>query len=149
MFKDIKKIISILNYKQIQSAKYLLVLMICMGIFELISIISIFPLISLISNPNIIYEKPALFFIYNLLSFNSLKDFVIFSGFFCLVAFSISIGIKTLTNYKQILFLQDCEFELARKLFTIYINQPYTWILNRNSAILGKNILSEVNTVVN
>tara|TARA_B100000242_G_scaffold37832_1_gene22584 strand:- start:204 stop:1994 length:1791 start_codon:yes stop_codon:yes gene_type:complete len=149
MFKDIKRIISLLNYKQIQRAKYLLVLMICTGIFELISIISIFPLISLISNPNIIYEKPALFYIYNLLSFNSLKDFIIFSGFFCLVAFSISIGIKILTNYKQILFLQDCEFELARKLFTIYINQPYKWILNRNSAILGKNILSEVNTVVN
>ena len=74
MFKDIKRIISLLNYKQIQRAKYLLVLMICMGIFELISIISIFPLISLISNPNIVYEKPALFFIYNLLSFNSLKD---------------------------------------------------------------------------
>ena len=149
MFKDIKRIISLLNYKQIQRAKYLLLLMICMGIFELISIISIFPLISLISNPNIIYEKPALFFIYNLLSFNSLKDFIIFSGFFCLVAFSISIGIKTLTNYMQILFLQDCEFELARKLFNIYINQPYKWILNRNSAILGKNILSEVNTIVN
>ena len=149
MFKDIKRIISLLNYKQIQRAKYLLVLMICMGIFELISIISIFPLISLISNPNIIYEQPALFFIYNFLSFNSLKDFIILSGFFCLVAFSISIGIKTLTNYMQILFLQDCEFELARKLFTIYINQPYKWILNRNSAILGKNILSEVNTVVN
>ncbi len=149
MFKDIKRIISLLNYKQIQRAKYLLLLMISMGIFELISIISIFPLISLISNPKIIYEKPALFFIYNLLSFNSLKDFVIFSGFFCLVAFSLSICIKTLTNYLQILFLQECEFELARKLFTIYVNQPYTWILNRNSAILGKNILSEVNTLVN
>ena len=92
--------------------------MISMGIFELISIISIFPLISLISSPDIIYEKPALFFIYNLLNFNSPKDFIIFSGFFCLVAFSLSIGIKTLTNYLQILFLQECEFELGRQLFT-------------------------------
>ena len=33
--------------------------------------------------------------------------------------------------------------------FSIYVNQPYTWILNRNSAVLRKNIVSEVNTLVN
>ncbi len=149
MFKDIKKLISLLDSKQIKRGKYLLILMITMGIFEVLSIASIFPLIGLISNPNIIYEQPILLFIYNSLNFVSSKDFIVFSGIFCLLAFSISIIIKTLTNYKQIFFLQSCEYEFSRKLFSNYINQPYTWILKRNSAILGKNIISEVNTVVN
>ena len=29
-----------------------------------------------------------------------------------------------------------------------YLNQPYTWFLNRNSADLGKTILSEVGFIV-
>ncbi len=149
MFKDIKKIISLLDSKQVKRARYLLLLMTTMGLFELISIVSIFPLIGLISNPNIIYEQPILFFIFNTFGFSSLNNFIIFSCIFCLLSFSTSIGIKTLTNYLQILFLQNCEYELSRKLFSIYVNQSYTWILNRNSAVLGKNIISEVNTLVN
>ena len=149
MLKDIKKIISLLDSKQIKRAKYLILLMILMGVFELISIVSIFPLIGLISNPNIIYEQQILLFIFNIFGFSSLKNFIIFSCIFCLLAFSTSIGVKTFTNYLQILFLQSCEYELTRKLFGIYINQPYTWILKRNSAVLGKNIVSEMNTLVN
>ena len=149
MLEDIKKLISLLQPSQIKKAKYLLFLMITMGIFELISIVSIFPLIGLISNPDIIYEKSILFFIYNLFKFSTLKNFIIFSSIFCLLSFSLSILIKSLTNYLQILFLQNCEYELSKKLYRIYINQPYTWLLNRNSAVLGKNIVSEVNTLVN
>ena len=149
MLKDIKRIISLLNKDQINKAKYLLLLMITMGIFELISIASIFPFIGLISNPNIINENKTLLLIFNLLKFNSLKSFMIFTGIFCLISFSFSIIIKTLTNYFQILYLQKCEYEISKKLFNIYIYQPYTWLLNKNSAVLGKNIVSEVNTLVN
>ena len=144
MFRDIKKIISLLNSIQIKRAKFLLILMTLMGLFELLSIVSIFPLIGLISNPNIIYENSILLLIYDSLRFSSSKDFIVFSGIFCLVAFAISIATKTITNYQQVLFLQNCEYEFSKKLFSNYINQPYVWILKRNSAVLGKNIVSEV-----
>ena len=103
----------------------------------------------MISNPNIIYENSILLLIYDSLRFSSSKDFIVFSGIFCLVAFAISIATKTITNYQQVLFLQNCEYEFSKKLFSNYINQPYVWILKRNSAVLGKNIVSEVNTIIN
>ena len=39
------------------------------------------------------------------------------------------------------------EYSIA-KLIEGYLNQPYSWFLNRHSANLGKNILSEVGNVI-
>jgi ABC-type multidrug transport system fused ATPase/permease subunit len=41
-----------------------------------------------------------------------------------------------------------CEYTIGKKFIEGYIYQPYVWFLNRNSAELGKNILSEVQTVI-
>ena len=40
------------------------------------------------------------------------------------------------------------EYSIGRCLVEGYLNQPYSWFLNRNSADLGKNILSEVAIVI-
>ena len=40
------------------------------------------------------------------------------------------------------------EYSIGRRLVEGYLNQPYSWFLNRNSADLGKNILSEVAIVI-
>ena len=39
-------------------------------------------------------------------------------------------------------------YSIAKRLIEGYLNQPYTWFLNRNSAELGKTVLSEVGIVV-
>lgn len=48
----------------------------------------------------------------------------------------------------QARFKFDLQVELAQRLFTIYINQPYTFHLQRNSAHLFRNVTSEVNEVI-
>ena len=40
------------------------------------------------------------------------------------------------------------EFTIGKRLVEGYLNQPYSWFLNRHSADLGKTVLSEVRTVV-
>ena len=39
-------------------------------------------------------------------------------------------------------------YNISKRLVEGYLNQPYSWFLNRNSADLGKNIISEVNVFV-
>ena len=39
-------------------------------------------------------------------------------------------------------------YSIAKRLVEGYLQQPYSWFLNRHSAELGKNILSEVGIVV-
>ena len=40
------------------------------------------------------------------------------------------------------------EHSISKKFVESYLNQPYVWFLNRNSADLGKTILSEVHTII-
>ena len=41
-----------------------------------------------------------------------------------------------------------CEYSIAKRLVEGYLKQAYSWFLNRNSAELGKNILSEVGAII-
>ena len=41
-----------------------------------------------------------------------------------------------------------CEYNIAMRLIKRYLYQSYSWFLNRNSAVMGKSILSEVAGVV-
>ena len=41
-----------------------------------------------------------------------------------------------------------CEYGLSKRVLKSYLNQPYSWFLNRHSADLGKTILSEVGLMI-
>jgi ABC-type multidrug transport system fused ATPase/permease subunit len=45
-------------------------------------------------------------------------------------------------------FAQSCNFNISKNFVENYLRQDYSWFLNKNSASIGKNILSEVNAVV-
>ena len=60
----------------------------------------------------------------------------------------ISLTFKALTNYFQTLFITMREYAIGKRLVEGYLNQPYSWFLNRHSADLGKTILSEVGVVI-
>jgi ABC-type multidrug transport system fused ATPase/permease subunit len=59
-----------------------------------------------------------------------------------------SIVIKVFTTFLQIRFVKMLEYSIGKRLLEGYLNQPYSWFLNRNSSDLAKNILSEVNHVI-
>jgi ABC-type bacteriocin/lantibiotic exporter with double-glycine peptidase domain len=60
----------------------------------------------------------------------------------------ISLTFKILTTYLQVYFAQMREYSIGKRLIEKYLHQPYSWFLSRNSADLGKTILSEVSQVI-
>ena len=48
----------------------------------------------------------------------------------------------------QTKFVIRREYSIGMRLVEGYLHQPYTWFLERNSADLGKNVLSEVAQVI-
>ena len=65
---------------------------------------------------------------------------------FVLLIFSIIF--KAFTNYIQLRFTNLREYTIGRRLIEGYLGQPYSWFLSRNSADLGKSILSEVGIII-
>lgn len=148
----LKKIYDLLNSSEKKQAIYLFFLILVMAIFDTLGVASILPFISVLANPDLIeannllnffYQKSSIFGVYNN------NDFLFFLGVVVFLFLVISLIIRAITTYAQIRFSLIREYSISKNLLEIYLGQPYTWFLNRNSADLGKKILSEVNTLVN
>ena len=60
----------------------------------------------------------------------------------------LSLSFKALTAYAQVRFVKMREYSIGKRLVKGYLSQPYSWFLNRNSADLGKSILSEISIII-
>jgi ABC-type multidrug transport system fused ATPase/permease subunit len=148
----VKKLIDILSFSEKINAIKLLILVIIMAFFDVIGVASIMPFIALMVNPDLLknneyYGKILQFIIY--ISGSDKTELTVYKfGIVTFILFVLSIMLRALVVYYQTTFGFLCESGLAKRLFGVYLNQPYSWYLNKNGAHLGKNILSEVNIVV-
>jgi ABC-type branched-subunit amino acid transport system ATPase component len=65
-------------------------------------------------------------------------------GVIVFVTLVISLIFRAFATYAQLKFTLLSEYSISSRLIEGYLHQPYTWFLHKNSAELGKTILSEV-----
>ena len=146
-----KKLIFILSKEERKRGVFLFILILIMALIDMLGIASIMPFIALLTNPEIINTNGILNFAYkkaNAFGVDKEQDFLILVG---IVVFSLlitSIAVKALTLYFQSRYIRYCEFSLSKRLFKLYLYQPYGWFLNQNSSYIGKTILSETGNVI-
>jgi ABC-type multidrug transport system fused ATPase/permease subunit len=149
--KTIKKFLYLLTPKELKRAILLLIMITIMALLDMIGIASIFPFMSVVSNPDIIYTNKFLNEIFqfsNKFGIESEDQFIFILGIFTFFLLLVSISFKALTTYAQLSFVQMRQYSISKRVLDDFLHQPYSWFLNRNSAELGKSILSEVGTIV-
>ena len=95
---------------------------------------------AVISNPSIVETNQILQNIFQLSNFFGVEnnqDFMFALGVLVFIILIFSIIVKFLTTYFQLRFVLMREYSLSKRLVEGYIQQPYSWFLNRNSADLG------------
>ena len=125
--------------------------MFVMAFFDMLGIASILPFITILTNPNLIETNIALAYLYEksfILGVENKTDFLFLSGVIVFILLIVSLFLKGIANYAQIRFSMMREYSIGKKLIEGYLHQPYIWFLNKNTADIGKNILSEVNQVI-
>tara|TARA_B110000908_G_scaffold80909_1_gene96975 strand:- start:29388 stop:31202 length:1815 start_codon:yes stop_codon:yes gene_type:complete len=142
------KLLSLLSQENFHHAALLFFMMLIMAILEVLGVASILPFIAVLSNPEIIHSNIYLKTFYDFLAFDTQTQFLIFLGVGSLVLLIVSLAFKTLTTFFQVRFALMKEYSIGRNLLQLYLNQPFSWFLIRNSANLTKTILSEVTAVV-
>jgi len=145
-----KKILYFLTSKEKKHAALLLIMVLIMALIDMIGVASIMPFIAVLTNPGIIETNSILNTIFKasyIIGIENHTDFIFTLGIvvFGLLVFSLSF--KALTTYIQLHFIQIIEYKIGKRLMESYLHQPYSWFLNRNSADLGKSIISEVGFV--
>tara|TARA_B100000035_G_scaffold312715_1_gene324801 strand:+ start:281 stop:2050 length:1770 start_codon:yes stop_codon:yes gene_type:complete len=151
MIEKFKKIFYILSKEDRKKIFLLLFMVIIMAFLEMIGVVSVMPFISVLVNPGLIetnYFLNTIFKTTNSFGIETHQQFLYFLGVCCFFLLVASIAFKALTIYVQTKFNADSQYNTARRIMEVYLSQPYEWFLSRNSAELGKNILSEVHTVV-
>lgn len=111
---------------------------------------SILPFVTVLTNPSLIETDVILNTIFkgsNIFGVKNNQQFLFALGVIVFVLFISSLIFKTFTIYVQVRFIQMREYSIGKRLIERYLRQPYSWFLNRHSAVLGKTILSEVNQV--
>lgn len=149
MGTTIKKLIEILSYSERKRGLLLLAMIFIMALLDLIGVASIMPFIAVLSKPQLIHTNEILSYVYTFFDFKTDRLFLVFLGVIVFVLIFISIAFKALTTYMQNRFILMRGYSITLKLVENYLNQPYVWFLNRNSADLGNTALSEVMEVVN
>ena len=119
-----------------------------MGVIDMLGIASILPFMAVVSNPELIESNNYLLTAYNFSGAGNQKEFLTYLGTMLFFVLMISLVFKSLTTYFQIQFAMMREYSISKRLIEGYLKQPYQWFIEKNSADLGKNILSEVNNLI-
>lgn len=146
-----KKILYLLSPRERKSALLLLIMITVMALLDTIGVASILPFIAVLTNPDIIETNVILskaFQASSKFGIETSSQFLFALGVFVFLLLVISLTFKAITTYAQTRFVQMRQYSISKRIVEDYIHQPYSWFLNRNSADLGKTILSEVGTII-
>ncbi len=146
-----KKLLSFLSLSEKKKAGILLMMILTMALLDTIGVASILPFMAVLSNPDLIetnFILNKIFQVSSIIGVDSNQKFLLFLGICVFILLVFSTIFRSFTIYTQVRFVEMREYSIGKKLVERYLRQPYSWFLNRNSADLGKTILSEVQQVI-
>ena len=149
--QNFKKILFLLSPSERKNASLLLLMILFMALLDCIGVASILPFVAVLTNPDIIQNNIILnkmFIASNIFGVENDQQFLFALGILVFIILVFSLLFKAITTYTQIRFILMREYSIGKRLVEGYLHQPYSWFLNRNSADLGKTILSEVSQVI-
>ncbi len=146
-----KKILYLLSSHERKRALLLLIMITIMALLDTMGVASILPFMAVLTNPDIIETNVILskaFQVSSKFGIENNSQFLFALGIFVFLLLVISLTFKAITTYAQTRFIKMRQYSISKRIVENYIYQPYSWFLNRNSADLGKTILSEVDTII-
>lgn len=148
MIKDLGKIWAIFTPQERRKSVWMLGLVILMAMAETAGVISIVPFLSVLSRPDIIQHNAVLHAVWNQFGFHDRRSFIIALGLASMALVVGSSVFKTITLHILNRFVHLLRHTISARLLSRYLHQPYEFFLSRNSAILSRNVLAEVDQLL-
>ena len=143
MLTTLKQLWEILSPPERRKATFMLFLVAVMASIETAGVISIVPFLVAISQPEAIETNRILAWLYQHFGFSNRQDFIITLGLASAATIVFSSAFKTVTQHALNRFTHLQLHSISTRLLRNYLHQPYTFFLQRNTADLSKNMLSE------
>jgi len=121
-----------------------LVAIIFTAFLEVVGIASVLPFIHLVANPEAIQENEWLQQISDFFNFEDYTDLLILTGVGMLIFLTLANFFNVFTTWLQHRIVWDTGHNLSTRLLRSYLNRPYAFYLNKNTAELQSKIVMEV-----
>lgn len=145
----LKKLLYILDSKG-RRRIILIMLMTALGaVLELAAVGLIYPFIALITSPAKVSANKFLDTVYRTLGFSSISHFILFMGFLVLGGYVLKNAYLLLMYDIQFKFAFGSQAKLSRALLQAYLGRPYAFHLQRNPAIMLRNLTTEIQNLFN
>lgn len=148
MFSSLKQLWEILSPLDKRKVFYVFILVMGMAFIESAGVISIMPFLAVLSNPEVVESNRYLKLLYGFTGALNKQNFILYLGFLSLTIVTCSTIFKIVTQYAVNRFASLQRHYFATRLLKIYLQQNYEFFIQRNSATLVKNILSEVDQLI-
>ena len=147
MVKILKKMNRLLDGKQKRLMVLIVFLMLIGGILESLSISVVIPVIEVLLDPNAVVTNKYFAWIYNVLHLKSVTQFTIVMMVALILAFVLKNLFLFLQNVVQLRFVYTNQFATSRKMMINFMNRPYEYYLNADTAVIQRSITSDVNNM--
>ncbi len=147
--KVLKQIWLILNRKEKFEAIGLFCLLFIGACFETLGIGLIMPYIALINNPSSLNKYKIFIKITELLHLSSTNEIIIGAGVGLIIIYLLKNLVLSFIFHIQFKFIFNRQSSISAQLLEAYLQKPYTFHLERNTAELLRNINNEVIYVFN
>jgi len=144
----VRKSLALLDPRERRKLIFVFLGMLGAALLEVAGIASIMPFLALVGNPNLVHENEILRWLYTTLGFRSVNRFLLLVGFGVLAVLIVSNAVSAAANWALLRYSWMRNYTLSRRLLTAYLYRPYTYFLTRNSSTMARNILSEVQQIV-
>ena len=146
--KTLRKILNLLTPKEKRQAFFLFCFIALMAFVEILGVASILPFMSVLANPQSVQDNEMLRWGYEYFQYDSINSYMFSLGLLVLAVLVFSNILKAVTRWMTLFFSQMCGYSISQRLFSHYLNQPYKFFAQRNSSELSKNILAEIEILV-
>jgi ABC-type bacteriocin/lantibiotic exporter with double-glycine peptidase domain len=144
----LRQLWQILEPREQRKAYRILVMVVVMALMEAAGVVSIVPFLVAITDPQAIHSNRVLNHLYEAFGFSSQRDFIIALGIASGAIIAASSSFKAITQHTLNRFSHLQLHSISSRLLLNYLNQPYSFFLQRNTSDLSKNILSETDQAV-
>lgn len=149
MLETFRKLLDLLDARERRHALLLFTMILFVGLLEAAGATSILPFMSVLANPEIVQTNKYLAALHEFLGSPNKNSFLFFLAAIIFVIVATRVSFAAATQYAIARFYSMRNFSISSRLLGQYLRQPYAWFLGRHSADLGRNVLSEVDHVVN
>jgi ABC-type multidrug transport system fused ATPase/permease subunit len=145
----ITQIHSLLTAKERLRFVYFVLAALMMTALELVGISTIVAFMGALAQPEMIFENRWLNRLYNALGVEDTRQFILFSGFALLLIYLLRNLFAAFMVWLQLRFVWGTLLSLSERLLKKYIYGPYEYFLTHNTSEIQRNLLSEMDHVVN